>query len=323
MAIACAAIPRRPVNPSSSVVVALTLTRAGDAEQLGDAVAHCLAVLPIFGRSQIGVTSTLTTPPPACPPAPLRAAGTARTARRASAGRWARSGCRCRRADRAEERVGQRVQAHVRVGMAEQGLIMRHRHPAQHHLVAVAEPMHVEAETGAGLGPARQQPLAAAKIALPWSLSDCPRRPTYHRDGVFGDGRVVGQRQPGAAPVCLQNKRKTKALRRLSRHEPARSTVAATVGGPVPVEAWARFSVSAISSAGMAPSRSSSARSPDRGCRCLRTGGRRRGSARRGCHVDEAFETIQHRLTRGAAQYRRQRRQIADGLRSSPCRPCA
>jgi hypothetical protein len=35
----------------------------------------------------------------------------------------------------------------------------------------------------------------------------------------------------------------------------------------------------------------------------------------RGCHVNEAFETIQHRLlARGATRYRRQQGQIADGL---------
>src|SRR3546814_17736455 len=48
-------------------------------------------------------------------------------------------------AQRPQNRIGQGVQPDIRVGMAEQALVMRYRDAAQGHMVAGTEAMHVEA----------------------------------------------------------------------------------------------------------------------------------------------------------------------------------
>src|SRR3546814_15616311 len=48
-------------------------------------------------------------------------------------------------AQRSQNRIGQGVQPDIRVGMAEQALVMRYHDAAQGHMVAGTEAMHVEA----------------------------------------------------------------------------------------------------------------------------------------------------------------------------------
>ena len=140
LATAWAAMPsRRPVKPSSSVVVALTLTRGdGDAQQFGDACPHRLrGAAPTFGRSQIRVTSTLTMRPPAAATSPAawrRNSSEGAPRQRGSDGRKVAADVAL--ADRSQQRVGQRVQADVGIGMAEQAVVVRDGDAAQHDVVA-------------------------------------------------------------------------------------------------------------------------------------------------------------------------------------------
>jgi hypothetical protein len=49
------------------------------------------------------------------------------------------------------DRIGQRVQTHIRIRMSLQATVMRHGHAAQHHVIAGAETMHVKAVAGADI----------------------------------------------------------------------------------------------------------------------------------------------------------------------------
>ena len=153
VATAWAAMPsRRPVKPSLSVVVAFTLTRsaidAGDARDAGhhgvamradarrladqgevemhDAAAARRQQLDGVAQEAVGRDA-----------APLRIGRREVLADVAGA-------------DRAQHGVGQRMQRHVGVGMAGEGVRVRDGDAAQHHGVARAEAVHVEAEGGAG-----------------------------------------------------------------------------------------------------------------------------------------------------------------------------
>jgi hypothetical protein len=116
VALAVAAMPSsRPVKPSFSLVVALTATR----EMLTPVMSAIRARIwsrsgPIFGRSQISVTSRLATRPP-----------------------------------RAVTRsIDEGMEADVAVGMSEEALYVRHAHAADHHMVARTESVHVIAGAG-------------------------------------------------------------------------------------------------------------------------------------------------------------------------------
>lgn len=50
---------------------------------------------------------------------------------------------------RAVDRIGQRMHAHIGVRMADQPAMVRHAHPAEPHMIAGPEGMHVEAVAGA------------------------------------------------------------------------------------------------------------------------------------------------------------------------------
>ena len=108
-------------------------------------------------------------------------------------------------ADAAEQRVRKGVKADVGVGVTQETLIVRHRHAAQHHLVAFAEAVHVEAEAAATLGRTGQQPLAATEIVFRRHLEIflVARHEPDPQARVFGDRRIVGQAKPDAAAVRL------------------------------------------------------------------------------------------------------------------------
>ena len=288
------------------MVVALTLTRAGEMAS-SSAIRWRIAsrYCPIFGRSQISVTSTLTTPPPACPTSAAACRRNNSDGAPRQRGRWAEVAADVARADRAEERVGQRVQAHVRVGMAEQGLIMRHRHPAQHHLVAVAEPMHVEAEAGASLGPARQQPLAAAKIVFRGHFQIVlVARQQYTRSPACSAIAASSVSDSPAQRRCASRIRpKTKALRRLSPPQ-----TCPLDGGGDGRRPGARRGMGALQRVCRQQRRNGAVpvveRPITRSRMSLLTNGRAASwISTSGHHVDEAFEAIQHRLlARGATR---------------------
>ena len=154
----------RPVKPSCSVVVALTLTRSADRrEQPGDPGGHRRAVradprlladqrdvdvldAPARGRHEVTGVSQENRRIGARP---------ARLARREMAADVAG-------ANGAEQRVGQRVQPDVGIRMAEQAQRAGDAHAEQDDTFAGRQPVHVEAEPGA---PPPRRPQATARRA--------------------------------------------------------------------------------------------------------------------------------------------------------------
>ena len=68
------------------------------------------------------------------------------------------------RAERAEERVGEGVEADVGIGMADQAEPVGQPHAEQHEALARGQPMDVEAEPGARAQRALEQALGAGKV---------------------------------------------------------------------------------------------------------------------------------------------------------------
>ncbi len=125
-------------------------------------------------------------------------------------------------ADRAQQRIGQRMQGYVGVGMTGQPLDVWNGNAAQHHLVAGGEAMHVEAEGGARFH-RRNHVVGRGDLAVVVV-------PLDHHDtqsGAFGDGRIVGE---GArlmrgercrGPVCGEQLGEAEDLRRLGAPQAA------------------------------------------------------------------------------------------------------
>ena len=73
-------------------------------------------------------------------------------------------------AEGAQDRVGQRVEPDIGVGMADQRAVVRHAHAAQPDMIAGPEGMDVEALAGADVAePRREKPLGARQIVVRWS----------------------------------------------------------------------------------------------------------------------------------------------------------
>ncbi len=142
------------------------------------------------------------------------------------------------RADRAQDRVGQRVQPDIGVGMADEAGIMRDLDPADHDAVARAEGMGVEpladphiaeidiAEIDigrAGVGRAGvdrmggDQPFGGSEIRgrrhfqIVLAAGDQQR----HQPRRFGDRRIIGQLPPDGGAMGGEDRIETEALRRL------------------------------------------------------------------------------------------------------------
>ena len=120
---------------------------------------------PIFGRSQISVTSTCAMTPPLArdqfggmAQEPVgRGAAPLRIARRKMHADIAG-------ADRAEHGVGQRVQAGIGVGMADQAMVVRHLDAAEPDMIARAEGVDIETLAGADIAePRSDAPLGLAR----------------------------------------------------------------------------------------------------------------------------------------------------------------
>ena len=171
---------RRPVKPRPSVVVALTATRAASMPSISAMRARmasrCGAIL---GASHRMVTSTLPMLPPRAR-APGAAASREEEVRRRAFP--ARIGvgemlADVAVADGAEQRVGQRVQRHVGVGMAFERVRVGDSDAAQPDMVAGDQAMHVEALPGAHVGwrcePRSAMARSSAVVSL-WLASRCP-----------------------------------------------------------------------------------------------------------------------------------------------------
>ena len=84
--------------------------------------------------------------------------------------------------ERPENGVDQRMQHHVGIGMAGQGLAMRDAHAAEHDMIAVAEGMHVDAGADAQVAQrACKQRFGAGEILRSASASYCPPRRQIRR----------------------------------------------------------------------------------------------------------------------------------------------
>ena len=120
-------------------------------------------------------------------------------------------------ADGAEQRVGQRVQADVGIGMAEQAERAGDADAEQDDAIAGRQPMHVEAEASAGPPCRPEQPLGADEIGGFGDLHvvlvashECDR------DAVrLGQRGIVGHRRPDEPPVRAQDPLVHEPLRRL------------------------------------------------------------------------------------------------------------
>ena len=152
MAVAWAAMPSpRPVKPRRSVVVAFTLTRSGSIPSKSASRAVMAGRWgPIFGRSQMRVTSTLTMRPPRVCHQIAGMGGEERGVRAAPPGiRGREVFADIAGGERPQDRVHQGVQSHVGVRMAGEGEFVGDVDAAEAHLAARAEAVHVEAGPGA------------------------------------------------------------------------------------------------------------------------------------------------------------------------------
>ena len=157
-------------------------------------------------------------------------------------------------ADRAQHRVGQRMQRHVGVGMPGERLAVRDGDAAQHHGVARAEAVHVEAEGRARFHGRRACRRSSAVVIL--RLSSWPATMTTLQAGAFGDRRIVGERRGFARRRATPRRDAPRAGRRSGR--PAASG-RATGRRAAPSRRWRRrrrrvFRVSASGTPRTAPS---------------------------------------------------------------------
>ena len=137
--------------------------------------------------------------------------------------------------ERAEDRIDERMQRHVGVGMAGQPAVVRDLHAAEHDVIAVAEGVHVEAVAEPQVGEARDAPRLGPGEILGGGQLHVAAFAREHRDleaGPFGERGVVGEivaaRRRGLA-MRVEQRREREGLRRLHRAQArARSTVPAT-----------------------------------------------------------------------------------------------
>ena len=229
VALAVAAMPSsRPVKPSRSLVVALTATR----EMLTPVISAMRARMvsrsgPIFGRSQISVTSRLAMRPPRAVTRstayfeevvgrgalPLRVAG-----------RKVRADVAVRQ--RAENGVDQRMQADIAVGMGEKAACVRHADAADHQMIAVAEGVHVVA----GAGPDVAEHGAEAGFLADeifgrgqFHVRRIAFKGRHRQSRPFGERGIVGEIAAAVArgaAMGVEDDVETKGLRRLRDPQP-------------------------------------------------------------------------------------------------------
>ena len=229
VALAVAAMPSsRPVKPSRSLVVAFTATREMSSPAISAIRARMVSRSgPIFGRSQISVTSRLAMRPP-------RAAtrSTAYFRKRSEeapfhlriAGRKMRADIAVRQ--RAEDGVDQRVQADVAVGMREKAAAVRHANAANHHMIAVAEGVNVVAGPGSDIAErGAEAGFLANKIFRCRQFHVCriAFKGRHRQSRPFGQRGVVGEIAAAIArraAMGIENHVEAECLRRLRDAQP-------------------------------------------------------------------------------------------------------
>ena len=218
----------RPVKPSFSLVVALTATRSSAMPAISAILARMASRCgPIFGASQTTVMSIWAMRPPRAlhaldrklkepvggGPLPLWVAGREMRADVAVG-------------ERAEQRVGHRMQHDVGIGMAAQLLPVRDAHAAEHHVVAGGESVHVDAGAGAHVGKlGEMHGLGADEIlrAGDFHIAGLAFENGNPHAGPFGERGVVGEIETalcGRAAMRVEQRREGEALRRLDGAQP-------------------------------------------------------------------------------------------------------
>ena len=207
VALAVAAMPSsRPVKPSRSLVVALTATREMSTPEISAMRARMVSRKgPIFGRSQIMVTSRLAMRPPRCGDA-LDGVFQELVGGGALPLRVARREVRADVAvgERAEDGVDQRMQADIAVGMGQKALGVRHAHAADHDMVALAEGMHVVARAGPDVAEQAGQPRFLAHEILgsgELHIGNIAFKGCNRQSRPFGNRGIIGEI---AAPVAAR-----------------------------------------------------------------------------------------------------------------------
>ena len=96
--------------------------------------------------------------------------------------------------DGTEQGVGERVQAYIGIGMADQAGIEWDCDSAQHHVIAGTEAVHIESEAGADGAPA-EEALGAGEVLAGGHLDVvlAARNQRHGQAGPFSDGGVVGE----------------------------------------------------------------------------------------------------------------------------------
>ena len=118
---------------------------------------------------------------------------------------------------RAQHSIHDGVEHNVAVGMTDHALLVRHRHAAQHEMIAGAEAMDIEAHADAGLqgdsrrdgalALRRQDALGARKILLGGDLEIVlvAGRERNGQPGMLRHRGIVGQRTASRGAVGVEN----------------------------------------------------------------------------------------------------------------------
>ena len=129
-------------------------------------------------------------------------------------------------AEGAENGIGDRVEHDVGVGMTDKAAVVRDRDAAEHHLVAGAKCVHVEADADAHVTEAerllgKQTPVRRCDVGDRSELGvDRIARDHQHRyAGPFGNGGIIGKRDTfrGSAIVGGADTVEGETLRRFGR----------------------------------------------------------------------------------------------------------
>ena len=121
-------------------------------------------------------------------------------------------------ADRSEQRISQRVQADIGVGMADEPGIMRDRDAADHDVIAGAERMHVETLADPDIsGSRREQPLGRGEVLCGSHLQIVLASWDHdgRHPGRLGDCGIVGQHLPGSSMMRREDRLEMEPLRGL------------------------------------------------------------------------------------------------------------
>lgn len=199
VAAAVAAMPSsRPVKPRRSLVVAFTATRDSATPEISLIFSRIASRSgPIFGRSQISVTSRLAIS--------AAAGGDAidgvfqefvggRTLPFVIARRKVRADIAI--GQRAQDRIDQRVQADVAIGMRKEAAGVGHADAADHQMIAIAEGVHVVTRTHADIAERCCEPrFFAQEIFRCRELHICKIafKGCHGQSRPFGEGGIVGE----------------------------------------------------------------------------------------------------------------------------------